>query len=1248
MDIADIIIYACAFATAILGVIGMALSLRLPPPSRPDVELEKREEGKDGESESGNVFFAIIGVIALLGVATMGVNNFIRGPLATSVKISRQNVAENQMMIGAQVAVMAASSQANNGDCDGDTMIEPVEWRDAGTSPAPTGGGLIPLSIGTSKKDPWGTEYGYCTWDHGSQINGGGTCGGSGQKRLAGTNSNAYPAVALISAGPDKAFQTTCLTFAAADDNDDGDLLDADDLQLVSKTADSDDLIFTYTYEEATGASGGLWSLKSGAPDTAVINKDIEVGGTGMFDRVGATGSDYLEVVSGLKLADPSSMPVCNAANVGVMRLNASSNGVEMCDGVSAWSAISGSGSAFDPNATCTGPADAGKVRYNASTSQPEFCDGTQWRVFTLNSNVANLVFTPTTQSGMDVDGSNNLDTTICTGLYYCGPGYTFSLQNQGGTTSAVISVSLTNSTNFAKTADSCHGTTLAAGASCTIVIKPKADGNTSYTGNLQATANNNPFVVMQGTSTNFGCLPGRTAPGGKYAGCGLTDSATGESYDLVAMPSGCNGVTTNPTCSGATDTLRKVGSTSCCSTSVCMATTGLCDDHGPQNTVNLMTLTSISSHAFPAASYCDSMIYGGFSDWYLPSSSELVNYVYPNKVAVGGLTTADAYWSSNFNNNSTATAVYMSSGSTSWHGTSNTLYVRCFRRDNIALPTATADTSPSTIGIAPQVVFTPGAQATSNTITVSGILQTISVSMTGGPGMNIIKNGVSTGSTSISGVRVGDTLAFQMDGPATLGTKSNATITLGSQTVPWWVGYADSSIQVKAFVTSVGYQGNIGGLAGADAKCNTLAAASPYGLPSKWKAILSSSTVAASSRIPWNWGTLKTVTGTTIVDGGFPDLWDGTLDNPINTSELGDVVNAWTMTGSNATGNPYNIYGVIDTWFCADWTTNSGSWAWNMTKGNAAASSSAWMDNLDNNITSGCSGSFRFYCIEDIDDPSDTTPNDMTIPYKIQVAAGSRQSSDPVTVGGLSFGVSATLSVSATGGTPTFTKNGGGEVTSAPVRNGDVLIFKMDAPAGVSASNNMTITAGGMTAYWRVWTGDNGANLTKRVFVTAAKSRGNLGGVTGADSVCQSAATGAGLSGTWKAIISGGSAQPEWAVNRVGYNWSTLTLVDGTPVVYAPNLWTSSPSLMSPIVKTQTGATLANQDVYTNTTALGFPVTQTEASICQNWTSNAFVSPWSAPIGNSSVQSAGWINTGAKADCGYNGGTASLYCIEQ
>ncbi|PZP56060.1 MAG: hypothetical protein DI586_04885 [Micavibrio aeruginosavorus] len=238
-----------------------------------------------------------------------------------------------------------STTAAANGDCDGDGVIEPLEWRAPGATPAPTGGGLLPAKIGINKKDPWGTEYGYCTWDYGST-----TLNASCQQETPGTNlrlaghatNRDTPVVAIISAGPDRKFTTTCRSFATADANSNGVLTDSDDLALVGKAASNDDdIIFTYTYEQARNATGGLWSLKSGAPGTATISKNVEAqeakfSGAGLFAKLAAATGDFLDVVSGLRLGSPSVVSTCDAANTNALRRNQSSNAIEVCNGT-AW-----------------------------------------------------------------------------------------------------------------------------------------------------------------------------------------------------------------------------------------------------------------------------------------------------------------------------------------------------------------------------------------------------------------------------------------------------------------------------------------------------------------------------------------------------------------------------------------------------------------------------------------------------------------------------------------------------------------------------------------------------------------------------------------------------------------------------------------------------------------------------------------------------------------------------------------------
>ncbi|PZP56061.1 MAG: hypothetical protein DI586_04890 [Micavibrio aeruginosavorus] len=279
---------------------------------------DMNKNSSSSASSRGSIFLVLFGALGVLGILGVGMTTFIKGPLSSSVKLTRSNTAQSQMALAAQSTVMAATGMAGSGDCDNDGSIEPVEWRVDGTKPFPAGGGLVPLGIGvTNTKDPWGNEYGYCAWDHGTVVlNAGCQQGTPGtNRRLQGAALKQYPVVALISSGPDKTFTTTCRNFTTADVNANGVLGDVGDLELVSKAAASDDdLIFSYTYEEATGASGGLWSLKSSDANTAVIGKAIEAPsakftGTSMMSSLGYMQSSAVSCtgLGNVSYNDPSS-----------------------------------------------------------------------------------------------------------------------------------------------------------------------------------------------------------------------------------------------------------------------------------------------------------------------------------------------------------------------------------------------------------------------------------------------------------------------------------------------------------------------------------------------------------------------------------------------------------------------------------------------------------------------------------------------------------------------------------------------------------------------------------------------------------------------------------------------------------------------------------------------------------------------------------------------------------------------------
>lgn len=377
---------------------------------------------------------------------------------------------------------------------------------------------------------------------------------------------------------------------------------------------------------------------------------------------------------------------------------------------------------------------------------------------------------------------------------------------------------------------------------------------------------------------------------------------------------------------------------------------------------------------------------------------------------------------------------------------------------------------------------------------------------------------------------------------------------------------------------------------------------------------------------------------GDAVVDGGVQDLWDGTLDMPILYSEIGTQPSNAVHTGTTTNGT---VKTTIDG--CMDWASSA---VWMNSGGYANSVNTNWTD-ASPAISTACWDNFSIYCIEDVDNSlADITPNSFSPDYPVQVAVSSRQSSSAMLISGMSSGASTTLSVSATGGNPKFKVNGGAEVTSASITNGDSIIFVMDAPSTDNSSHKMTITAGGMTSYWRIWTGDSTGTVTKRIFVTSTTYSGQFAGVGGADTACQTRASAGALGGAWKAILSGWD-EADWAINRVGYNWTTLRLIDNTTnVVLAGNLWkTSSLSLLNPISKTELGAILSTTSVATNSNTKGFPSYVGGSLACLNWT-NGNTTGLTYRFGVSGVTSSGWVDNSDGWDC--RNGSMYLYCIEQ
>lgn len=275
---------------------------------------------------------ALTGVLASVGMQTL------TGPVTTITRVTQRNISDTQLLMDSKIIINAAVTGAAGGDADSDGIIEPAPMV-AGAG-APTNGGFLPASLGLTLTDPWGSRYGYCVWDHGATN--------TSADRITGDNTataSQQPVIAVIAAGPDKTFQTACPTITPG--------------TVVAMNRQADDLLFKYTYAEASVNSNGLWTLNTTDQAKAELK---DSGGTARVSIDRATGiGDFLGVTTdtiaaktanitldgGLKLDTDTNVTACAAAgDAGVVRYNAASGKMEVCDG-SAWKPAGGADATF-------------------------------------------------------------------------------------------------------------------------------------------------------------------------------------------------------------------------------------------------------------------------------------------------------------------------------------------------------------------------------------------------------------------------------------------------------------------------------------------------------------------------------------------------------------------------------------------------------------------------------------------------------------------------------------------------------------------------------------------------------------------------------------------------------------------------------------------------------------------------------------------------------------------------------------
>lgn len=178
-----------------------------------------------------------------------------------------------------------------------------------------------------------------------------------------------------------------------------------------------------------------------------------------------------------------------------------------------------------------------------------------------------------------------------------------------------------------------------------------------------------------------------------------------------------------------------------------------------------------------------------------------------------------------------------------------------------------------------------------------------------------------------------------------------------------------------RVFVTSTTYNGNLGGLAGADAKCQSRADAANLG--GTWKAWLGDGTGSPSSRFIKSTNAYKRIDGQLIANN-WNDLVDGNLQNPILVSEFGSNFNSQVWTNTKIDGTVKYTGNAS----CNNWTSNAANGLDFSTNGISSRNDFNWTDTSGSSLP--CNSIIRLYCFEQ---PAGATTAPTQVPTAVPTA---------------------------------------------------------------------------------------------------------------------------------------------------------------------------------------------------------------------------------------------------------------------
>lgn len=468
--------------------------------------------------------------------------------------------------------------------------------------------------------------------------------------------------------------------------------------------------------------------------------------------------------------------------------------------------------------------------------------------------------------------------------------------------------------------------------------------------------------------------------------------------------------------------------------------------------------------------------------------------------------------WSTNANGTKAWTGQMGSTDYTRWYSTqdacSNTRSLICI------VDPGGPDTTPDAFSFTDQTGLTASTLTLSNILQITGIAAAATVSISGGEFRVCADNTCSANpawGSANSTISNNQYLQLRATSSAFSGTVVNVTVTVGGVSDTWSLTTAGAAI-TGYFVMSAGtWNGNLGDVSGANAKCVTDLTANDWKGKSS-AGTLDSTTVkaflcnTASCNQLLGFTTYAFARSGSTTSGGatFTTAAGGLGPNDSNAwtgPTYFDVASATWWTGRDTNGptqwspNPATIT-------CSDWTVGGGG-TYGYFGDITYTDDYRWTPPT----TAACTGSRRLICYVNPNGP-DVTPNSFTFTDSWNNSTSTLVTSEIVQITGL--GAAATVSVNGSG-SPQFRICSSSNCTAGTVitdwqssastiSNNQYLQVRGTTAPAISTFYSIEVRVGTEYDTWKIGTGSRPG-----YFVWTFAGFPNYGGRAGADAICLS-----------------------------------------------------------------------------------------------------------------------------------------------